>query len=195
MESKVRILSAIKANKPDVVDLPAIPMMEQGGSTGLLDTFRGIVEAIGGQVEEVQKEDISPAIRQRFPEAKHLASGTDLFQGTVPINDIKDPKALEHLDVFVCKGVLGVAENGAIWVPEHRIVHRVAPFITQHLVVLLNPNTIVADMHAAYEEIDIADEGFGVFIAGPSKTADIEQSLVLGAHGPRSMTVLLLQDS
>ena len=47
-------------------------------------------------------------------------------------------------------------------------------------------------MHHAYDRIAQAEYPFGLFLAGPSKTADIEQSLVLGAHGSRSMTVFLL---
>jgi len=49
-------------------------------------------------------------------------------------------------------------------------------------------------MHHAYDRIGDADYGFGLFLAGPSKTADIEQSLVLGAHGSRSMTVFLVEE-
>jgi L-lactate dehydrogenase complex protein LldG len=47
-------------------------------------------------------------------------------------------------------------------------------------------------MHQAYERLQGREYNFGVFIAGPSKTADIEQSLVLGAHGARTMTVFLV---
>ncbi|MNW08326.1 Lactate utilization protein C [compost metagenome] len=47
-------------------------------------------------------------------------------------------------------------------------------------------------MHEAYQKIADSVYGFGTFIAGPSKTADIEQSLVLGAHGPKNMTVFIL---
>ncbi len=47
-------------------------------------------------------------------------------------------------------------------------------------------------MQQAYERIGDLDYGFGTFITGPSKTADIEQSLVLGAHGARGLTVFLM---
>jgi L-lactate dehydrogenase complex protein LldG len=73
--------------------------------------------------------------------------------------------------------------------------HRVLPFITQHLGMLVDEDHIVATMHDAYKKMNNNEYGFGTFIAGPSKTADIEQSLVLGAHGARSMTIFLLKSS
>ena len=74
------------------------------------------------------------------------------------------------------------------------MIERALPFIAQNLALVIHKKDVVATMHAAYERIGDADYGFGTFIAGPSKTADIEQSLVLGAHGPRSMTVFLVDE-
>ncbi len=90
------------------------------------------------------------------------------------------------------RGSIGVAENGSIWLYESQMVNRLLPFICQHLVLVIEKKNIVATMHQAYQQIDAGKEGFGVFIAGPSKTADIEQSLVIGAHGARSLTVYLI---
>jgi L-lactate dehydrogenase complex protein LldG len=87
---------------------------------------------------------------------------------------------------------LAVAENGAVWINDTTVKQRALPFITQHLAVVVNRNDIVATMHDAYYKIADADYGFATFIAGPSKTADIEQSLVLGAHGPKTMTVFVV---
>jgi L-lactate dehydrogenase complex protein LldG len=106
-----------------------------------------------------------------------------------------DPHTLENVDLAILRAHFGVAENGACWMTEDQMIERALPFITQHLALVLRRDAMVADMHAAYELIAAAgDYGFATFIAGPSKTADIEQSLVLGAHGPRSLIVFLLDE-
>jgi L-lactate dehydrogenase complex protein LldG len=100
-----------------------------------------------------------------------------------------DGLSLAEVEVLEIDGAFGVAENGAIWLTEEALPHRVAPFICQHLVI--HVQKIVPNMHAAYEELTNQTTGFGLFLAGPSKTADIEQSLVIGAHGARSLTVVI----
>jgi len=114
------------------------------------------------------------------------------MEGQTRFTAVDDPHELEQLELAIFEGSIGVAENGAIWVSEKNLAHRAAPFITQHLVLLLKKDQIVWNMHQAFEKLGHDLPGFGVFIAGPSKTADIEQSLVLGAHGPISLTVFLL---
>ena len=83
------------------------------------------------------------------------------------------------------------AENGAVWI-EQDVKQRAIYFIAEKLVILLNKNKIVNNMHEAYKLIDTGEYGFGTFISGPSKTADIEQALVMGAHGARDVMVVLI---
>ncbi len=72
--------------------------------------------------------------------------------------------------------------------------HRSLYFIAQNIVIVINENEIVNNMHEAYEKLSFEKAGFGVFISGPSKTADIEQSLVIiGAHGPKSGYVIFIK--
>jgi L-lactate dehydrogenase complex protein LldG len=112
-----------------------------------------------------------------------------LFPGRRRFDKTMDGLSLADVEVLEIDGQFGVAENGAIWLAEEAMPHRVAPFICQHLVI--NVSEIVPTMHAAYEHLGGVNSGFGLFLAGPSKTADIEQSLVIGAHGARSLTVVI----
>ena len=111
------------------------------------------------------------------------------FPGRRRYDKTLDGLSLAGIEVLEIDGDFGVAENGAIWLSEEALPHRVAPFICQHLVI--NVKKIVPHMHAAYEELGKVNSGFGLFLSGPSKTADIEQSLVIGAHGARSLTVVI----
>jgi L-lactate dehydrogenase complex protein LldG len=109
------------------------------------------------------------------------------------IDTALSPHSLQDVEIAVLKAHFGVAENGAVWLTEELMGNRVLPFICQHLMIALSIKDIVANMHKAYERIGGNSYGFGAFIAGPSKTADIEQSLVMGAHGPKTMTVFLMR--
>jgi L-lactate dehydrogenase complex protein LldG len=120
------------------------------------------------------------------------ALGVPTQHANVNLRDVARPQDLESLDVTVVRGELGVAENGAVWVTDQHLIHRAALVICQHLIIVLDRNAIVTNMHEAYARISIGKRPYGVFVSGPSKTADIEQSLVIGAHGPRSATVCLI---
>jgi L-lactate dehydrogenase complex protein LldG len=132
--------------------------------------FKASLEVVGARVVSLEElERIFPN-RQRYEKTL-------------------DGLSLAEVEVLEIDGAFGVAENGAIWLTEEALPHRVAPFICQHLVI--HVQKIVPNMHAAYEELSNQTTGFGLFLAGPSKTADIEQSLVIGAHGARSLTVVI----
>lgn len=216
MSSRDNILNTVKNNQPDFRELPSLPgggIPQSGGgvpqpgarpsaSRGLTDRFISVLEAIGGTAYIVSGYDrVATILREEHPESHRIVSSCPELAGwaTAPSShgDL-DPHTLEDVDLAVLKAHFGVAENGACWITEDQMIHRALPFITQHLALILDRNDIVADMHAAYDRIATleaaasASYGFATFIAGPSKTADIEQSLVLGAHGPRSMIVFLL---
>jgi len=106
---------------------------------------------------------------------------------------VRDPHALQDVDYVVLPGKLAVAENGAVWVDGENVPHRVLYFLTQHLALVVPVSQLVHNMHEAYARLRIGTTPFGTFISGPSKTADIEQALVIGAHGARSLTVFLVE--
>lgn len=160
--------------------------------------FSTVLGTVGGQAVRVASQSEALSHLAQLPvmaSARRVVSllpGVD--QANVNLAQVADPHVLEDVDVTVVKGLFGVAENGAVWITDNTAALRASLFICQHLVILLPEASLVDNMHQAYERIGAFGPGFGVFVAGPSKTADIEQSLVIGAHGARSATLYLLQN-
>jgi L-lactate dehydrogenase complex protein LldG len=145
---------------------------------------------IGGTVVEVESlAGVEEYLFQHY-------SGKRVFSSIQNFNTYNetfdDPRYFEDIDLTLLPGQFAVAENGSVWITDDLLASRVVPFICQHLGLIVDRKNIVSTMIDAYEKIGSAEYGFGVFIAGPSKTADIEQSLVLGAHGAKTMTLFLV---
>lgn len=190
MSTRENILAAISNNKPALVDLPVIDIKLVSGYDDLVAKFTATLESIGGSVVQAQsKNEIELNIKDEIAQG-HLI--IDAMGDHTEITSAKSATDLEAVHKAYINGTLGVAENGAVWIKESQMINRLLPFICQHLVIVLEKEKLVATMHQAYQQVNSFEEGFGVFIAGPSKTADIEQSLVIGAHGARSLTVYLL---
>jgi L-lactate dehydrogenase complex protein LldG len=196
MTTRDQMLAAIQANQPDLIPLP--DTFRFGVDyPDLLKQFTDVLTGIGGKVIEVADYEAITAHLQTYygstdnwattlPELAHLAD--------VDLATITDPHDLARLNLAIIGGELGVAENGAIWVDERHLPHRALPMITQYLAIVIRQSRLVSTMHDAYDRITVNQTGFGTFIAGPSKTADIEQSLVIGAHGARGLTVYVMLD-
>jgi L-lactate dehydrogenase complex protein LldG len=107
---------------------------------------------------------------------------------------VADPHDFEAVDFAVLPALLACAENAAVWVTDEQVPHRVLFFLTQHLALVVPSRSLVHNLGEAYPRIDVQAARFSAWISGPSKTADIEQSLVIGAHGPRSLTVFLVDE-
>jgi L-lactate dehydrogenase complex protein LldG len=191
MSAREKILNAINTNKPTLVNLPVVDLQQVTNYDDLLTKFTATLQSIGGQV--LQLADINQVQLLINDETAAGHTVLNAISGvTDDLNNGQDAITLEPVYKAFIKAGIGVAENGAVWIKESQMINRLLPFICQHLVVVLEKDKIVSTMHHAYQQLNMFEEGFGVFIAGPSKTADIEQSLVIGAHGARSMTVYVL---
>lgn len=195
MNSKQTILEAIKKSLSPEVPLPNL----QGLGVLYEDPekqFAETLKSVGGDfirvknINELNLELRNLKVYQNADKIVSLISGVG--KPNVDLESIEDPRSLEDVEVAIVKGEFAVAENGAIWVTDQGIRHRALYFITQHLILVVDACQLVHNMHQAYERLTFAGVGYGVFISGPSKTADIEQALVIGAHGPRSTTVFLV---
>ena len=187
------ILQSIQKNRPEALPMPEINESAFAEDIDLLDAFKGSITLVGGTVKEIDITQIDSEIRTIYPKAEHIVSATSKSaSGTISISKETDPHSLQNIDLAIVEGELGVSENGAIWVTNTNSLVRALPFITNDLVIILDKSKLCLHMLHAYDLIKNRDRDFGVFISGPSKTADIEQCLVVGAHGAMSLTVLLI---
>ncbi|QKJ21399.1 LutC/YkgG family protein [Poseidonibacter lekithochrous] len=192
MTSKEKILNKIKENNvvPDV-ELPS--SYENFGITfeDKFAKFSTMLESVGGKALVIDKKDLDQTVQDLYKDEKVIASNVDGFTlGNFDSNEQEDPHNLRDVDLAVVKGNFAVAENGAIWMKNEDNRHRSLYFIAQNIVIVIDEKDIINNMHEAYQKINFENVGYGVFISGPSKTADIEQSLVIGAHGPKSGYVI-----
>jgi L-lactate dehydrogenase complex protein LldG len=195
MSSKEEILNAIRQQRVPAAELPGL---QQSWITypDRFAQFQSAVESVGGRCMEAAGTQLANKMLEETPayaQAKQVVSLVDgIGRSNVDLGAIDDPHQLETIDFAIACGQFAVAENGAIWVTDQGLKHRAVLFICQHLAIIVPRDQILNNMHEAYQRLSFPQAGFGVFISGPSKTADIEQSLVIGAHGPRSLTVLCM---
>jgi len=193
MSAREDILKAVAANKPSLVELPVIDASKVIQYSDPVQQFKTVLQSIGGTAIELTDLD---SLKKEL-EAKKTAG--EMVVNRIAELGVQDDSiaaltatGLAAVEMAYLKATLGVAENGSVWLYESQMGNRLLPFICQHLIIVIDRNSIVTTMHHAYKQIDTAKEGFGVFLAGPSKTADIEQSLVIGAHGARSLIVYII---
>ncbi|WP_158022018.1 LutC/YkgG family protein [Flammeovirga pacifica] len=187
MTSREKILSAIEGINLPSKELPITPIFE-GLSEDKHAFFFEMLNTLGVEVIVSDNDDqLKDIIKEKQQDGKVYSSIPDLGADDLTVN--KDEMA--NLNLSVIEGQLGVAENGAIWVNGEDLKHRSLTAIASHLLIVLPYHKIVWNMHEAYTYIKPQDHGYGVFISGPSKTADIEQSLVKGAHGAKSLIVYI----
>ena len=195
MSARERILNKLSRQLVEQVSLPDVTGGEWIRFADPVEQFREMVELVGGSCTRIAAANELTSHLDRFEEwrqAKEIFSRVAEVPGNVDIDRIEDPHELASLDFVVYQAQFAVAENGAVWVTDESLKHRVAFFITQYLVLLVRADQIVHNMHEAYTRATVPQPGFGLFLSGPSKTADIEQSLVIGAHGCRQLQVFVL---
>ena len=191
--NKEDLFKKLRANTREQYDMPDMNI----DGIKYADTYKQFVEmtqTVGGKVVEANKtDDLNMLIRNLYPDAKVFASNLPYITIAQRNPDtIAEARDLDGTDVGIVEGKIGVAENGCIWIPQ-TMKEKAVCFISEYLVIVLDRQSIVNNMHEAYKRIEFdSTYNFGTFISGPSKTADIEQALVMGAQAARGVTVIIL---
>lgn len=195
MSSKEDILKKYRANIREQFDMPDLSDIQTITYPDPLLQFMNMTKSVGGNAIEVDAgRDINELIRELYPDAKEIASNLpEITIATRNPDEVGRARDLNGTDVGIIRGKFGVAENGCVWIPQ-QMKEKAVCFISENLIILLPKSQIVNNMHEAYRRIEFNDYGYGTFISGPSKTADIAQVLVMGAQAARSATILLLPE-
>lgn len=202
MSSREDILQSIRSNtqmryeKPDYTSLE----VEAVTYSNLVEHFSEMVNMVGGKAFLLGDLKIDDVVTRRYSPRRVASTMTEVEVGgvmqklncvTFDPDEVASTAELDGTDVAIVKGCIGVCENGAVWIQQD-LEQRAIYFMAEALVILLDHRDLVNNMHEAYKRIDTGEYGYGVFISGPSKTADIEQALVLGAHGACDVMVLII---
>ena len=195
MSSKEDILKKYRANIREQFDMPDLSDIQAITYPDPQLQFMNMTKSVGGNAIEVDAgRDINELIRELYPDAKEIASNLpEITIATRNPDEVGRARDLNGTDVGIIRGKFGVAENGCVWIPQ-QMKEKAVCFISENLIILLPKSQIVNNMHEAYRRIEFNDYGYGTFISGPSKTADIAQVLVMGAQAARSATILLLPE-
>jgi L-lactate dehydrogenase complex protein LldG len=190
--NKEELFQKLRANTREQYDMP--DMNIQGITyPDPFKQFAEMTKTVGGNIVEAKEgDDINDIIKSLYPEAKTFASNLPYITIAQKNPDtVAEAKDLDGTDVGIVEGKIGVAENGCVWIPQ-TMKEKAVCFISEYLVIILNKSDIVNNMHEAYKRISFDPQyNFGTFISGPSKTADIEQALVMGAQAARGVTVIV----
>ncbi len=195
MASRDEILAALRAAAAPAQPLPAEPPAAAVRYPDRVARLAEAIQAVGGGMVRTTGAELArevAALAERVHATRIASEVPEAGAGTVRLAEVADPHGLEGVQLAVLPGEFAVAETGAVWVPTAALRHRGIFVIAEHLALVVRADAIVNDMHEAYGRLRFDGPSFGVFIDGPSKTADIEQALVIGAHGPKSCTVFVV---
>lgn len=194
--SREKVLDRLRQARPPPVSLPDLASSPVRFED-LPGRFAQSMTEVGGACLRVPGLAEAAAAVRALPVAQSarqiVSLVPEVMPGTLALESVEDPHGLAGVDLAIVPGEFGVAENGAVWLTDAVLRQRRAVlFVTQHLVLVVPASQLVHTLHDAYARLRLGAPGFGLFISGPSKTADIEQALVIGAHGARSATVVLV---
>ncbi len=181
--NRLRAVDIVEVAKPQV-DIEPIRFDDR------VAHFADMVKSVGGEVTELQSSLIETLVALGVDTENLVSSLAELKDKALNPDSVADVHELGGDYTAVVYGKVAVAENGAVWVAVEG-ARRVHLFACQHLVLVVGKSSVVDTMHEAIERISLDDIAYGAFISGPSKTADIEQALVMGAHGAMKTTIIL----
>ncbi|MDR3532724.1 MAG: LUD domain-containing protein [Rhodopila sp.] len=172
-----------------------------------VDLFVRNVEKEFGSVTRVADMDAVPGAvadylaAQNLPGSLIMAPHPDLRAipwSARPLLDIREGRAEASDAVSVQHGFAGIAETGTLMLPSAPERPVTLNLLADTEIAVLRASAIVGAYEEAWDKLRAEIGGMPrnvMLITGPSRSADIEQTLELGAHGPRRLHIVLVEDA
>ena len=170
----------------------------------LLDRFRACVEALSSTTETVADVEPVPLAVARYLDARQLARSIVVWPQLAALDwaqagVVAQARAANGADLTGVSGAFcAVAETGTLLLCSAAGSPATVSLLPETHIAVVPASRIVAGMEEAFglvrAEIGELPRALN-FVSGPSRTGDIEQTIVLGAHGPYRVHVILLRDS
>lgn len=189
MSARDAMLRRVRERQPRPRPLPAPWPASALRGPALWPAFAKALARMGGEAFDAPR-DLVAWLARRHPDARVLCSPLAGIPAARRPGPDASAASLEDVDVAVLRAGFGVAETGSVFLDDALLVARPLPFLAQHVVVLLDPDDLVGNLHDAMARPEFGAARYGVLVSGPSATADIEGVLVRGAQGMRSLDVL-----
>ncbi len=181
-----------------------VPQRGQGDPAARVATFKAEAEGAQATVAEVDTLADAPAEVARFLRASNAAAtlrmGADPRLAAMPWDgtalDIADGASDGHDANAVSMALAGIAETGTVVLVSGADNPTTLNFLPDNHIVVVKREDVVADYEAAFARLRAGYGKGGAprtvnFVTGPSRSADIEQTLLLGAHGPRRLHIVI----
>lgn len=183
-----------------------IPARGIGDDEHRLRVFTEMMQAVGGSVEVVNDINDVPHAAADYLRSNNLPAalrrGEDAVLAKLPWHrgmlDVAVGSAEESDRASITRAFAGIAESGTIIQISGPDNPTTLNFLPEAHVVVLEAGNIFASYEETWSKLR-AQMGEGVMprtvnmISGPSRTADIEQTIVRPAHGPKNMHVIIVR--
>jgi L-lactate dehydrogenase complex protein LldG len=185
------ILDRVRRNQPAAIPHPDVPDFTRLAKSNLVQTFAKSLEVMAGVLIDKPPNDLGAFLRKQFPKAKNICSAVSEFTGNSKPEDYANWSDAAKIDVSIVRSPMGVAETGSVLLSESDLRVNTIGFLANDIVILLDPEKIVENIHVAYQHPAFKEKFYSVLMSGPSGSADIGGKEVHPAQGVVTLTVIL----
>lgn len=185
-----------------------IPKRGQVDYASRLSMFQGYAEDLSATVDRVDHLDEVPEKIRDYLAGANLPTNIKMSPSArldgipwdkTPMLTIERGIPVEEDPVSITPAYAGIAETGTLFMASGAQTPSTLNFLPENHIVVINGSDISGSMEQVWDKLRL-DFGEGNMprtvnmISGPSRTADIEQRLIMGAHGPRRLHIVIVDD-